>query len=447
MQFRIAAQDADADHGAAPGVDDDSGLLSIGSEFMPPLYEGSLLYMPTTMPGISVAEAQRLLQTMDKQLRKFPEVERVFGKAGRAETSTDPAPLSMVETTIVLKPTDQWRKADRWYSDWPDFLQAPLRHIWPDRISPEQLIAEMNQAMQFPGVTNAWTMPIKARIDMLSTGIRTPVGIKIQGADPKEIERIGIQLESILSDVPGTRSAFAERTAGGYFLDFTLKRDKLARYGLTIKDAEMVVQSAIGGEAVSTTVEGRERYTINVRYARDFREDLTKLRRVLVPTMSGAQIPLAELADIEIVSGPAMLRDENGMLTGYVYVDIAGRDMGGYVEDAKKAVAREVLASDRLYADLERPVRKHAARSRATENRAALHAIPDLHAALHEHQIGRQGGDRHVGRALLPDRRGLVFVVAGLSHFDRRLGGHDCPDGPGRRNRRFHVAVPRPLLQ
>ena len=269
--------------------------LQLGSEFMPPLYEGSLLYMPTTMPGISVAEAQRLLQTMDKRLREFPEVERVFGKAGRADTSTDPAPLSMIETTIVLKPTDQWRKVDRWYSNWPEFLQAPLRHIWPDRISPDELIAEMDQAMQFPGVTNAWTMPIKARIDMLSTGIRTPVGIKIQGADVKEIERIGVRLESILSEVPGTRSAFAERTAGGYFLDFTLKRDKLARYGLTIKDAEMVIQSAVGGEVVSTTVEGRERYTINVRYARDFREDLTKLRRILVPTMSGRTNPAGRI--------------------------------------------------------------------------------------------------------------------------------------------------------
>ena len=316
--------------------------LQLGSEFMPPLYEGSLLYMPTTMPGISVAEAQRLLQTMDQRLHEFPEVERVFGKAGRAETSTDPAPLSMIETTIVLKPIDQWRKVDRWYSDWPEFLQTPLRHIWPDRISPEQLIAEMNQAMQFPGVTNAWTMPIKARIDMLSTGIRTPVGIKIQGADVKEIERIGGRLESILNDVPGTRSAFAERTAGGYFLDFTLKRDKLARYGLTVRDAEMVVQSALGGEVVSTTIEGRERYSINVRYGRDFREDITKLRRVLVPTMSGAQIPLTELADIAFVSGPAMLRDEDGMLTGYVYVDLADRDVGRYVEDAKRAVQEKL---------------------------------------------------------------------------------------------------------
>ena len=316
--------------------------FQLGSEFMPPLNEGSLLYMPTTVPSISVAEAQRLLQMMDKRLREFPEVERVFGKAGRAETSTDPAPFSMIETTIVLKSTDQWRKKDRWYSNWPEFLQSPLRHIWSDRISHDELVAEMDKAMQYPGVTNAWTMPIKARIDMLSTGVRTPVGIKIQGADVKEIEKIGIRLESILSKVPGTRSVFAERTATGYFLDFTLKRENLARYGLTIKEAEMVVESAVGGEPVSTTVEGRERYTINVRYARDFREDLTKLRRVLVPTMSGAQVPLAELADIEFTSGPAMLRDENGMLSGYVYVDLAGRDVGGYVEDAKKAVQQQL---------------------------------------------------------------------------------------------------------
>lgn len=316
--------------------------FQLGSEFMPPLYEESLLYMPTTVPGISVAEAQQLMQTMDKQLRRFPEVERVFGKAGRAETSTDPAPLSMMETTIVLKPMDEWRKKQRWYSSFPEFLQVPLRHLWPDRISPEELVQEMDRAMQFPGAINAWTMPIKTRIDMLSTGIRTPIGIKILGADVKEIEKIGTQLESVLSKVPGTRNVFAERTAGGYFLDFTLKRENLARYGLTIKEAEMVVQSAVGGEPISTTVEGRERYTINVRYAREFRQDLTKLRRVLVPTMSGAQIPLAELADINFVSGPAMLRDENGMLSGYVYVDLAGRDVGSYVMDAKRAVQENI---------------------------------------------------------------------------------------------------------
>lgn len=315
--------------------------FQLGSEFMPPLDEGTLLYMPTTLPGISVTEAQQLMQTMDQRLKAFPEVDRVFGKAGRAETSTDPAPFSMMETTVVLKPHSEWRKVNRWYSSIPEVFQGPFRHIWPDRISTEALVAEMNQEMQFPGVINAWTMPIKARIDMLTTGVRTPVGIKILGADLNEIEKIGGHLEMILNEVPGTRSVFAERTGGGYFLDFTLKRDQLARYGLTIKEAEMVLMSAIGGEPISTTVEGRERYTINVRYARELRDDLSKLRRVLVPTMSGAHVPLGELADIQLVSGPAMIRDENGMLSGYVYVDLAGRDVGGYVEDAKSRVQKE----------------------------------------------------------------------------------------------------------
>jgi Cu(I)/Ag(I) efflux system membrane protein CusA/SilA len=317
--------------------------FQLGSEFMPPLDEGTLLYMPTTLPGISVTEAQKLLQTMDQQLKKFPEVERVFGKAGRAETSTDPAPFSMVETTIVLKPHSSWRKRERWHSGLPGFLSQPLAHLWPDRISTEELVADMDRAMQFPGVVNAWTMPIKGRIDMLSTGVRTPVGIKILGADLNEIERLGTHLEMILRDVPGTRSVFAERTGGGYFLDFVLKRENLARYGLTVKDAEMVLMSAVGGEAITTTVEGRERYTVNVRYARELRDDLTKLRRVLVPTMAGAHVPLAELADIQLVSGPGMIRDENGMLSGYVYVDLAGRDVGGYVEEAKARVQKELL--------------------------------------------------------------------------------------------------------
>jgi Cu(I)/Ag(I) efflux system membrane protein CusA/SilA len=316
--------------------------LTLGSEFMPPLDEGSLLYMPTTMPGLSVTEAQNLMQKMDQGLASFPEVERVFGKAGRAETSTDPAPFSMMEITVVLKPHSQWRKKERWHSGLPEWLQAPLRRIWPDRISTEELVAEMDHAMQFPGVVNAWTMPIKARIDMLSTGVRTPVGIKVLGADLKEIERIGTELETILNKVPGTRSVYAERTGGGYFIDFKLHRGNLARYGLTIKDAEMVLMSAVGGEPITTTVEGRERYTVNVRYARELRDDLDKLRRVLVPTMSGAHIPLAELADISFVSGPAMIRDENGLLSGYVYVDLADRDVGGYVEEAKALVRDEL---------------------------------------------------------------------------------------------------------
>ena len=317
--------------------------LKLGSEFMPPLYEGTILYMPTTLPGISVTEAQKLLTTQDKILKGFPEVERVFGKAGRAETSTDPAPFSMIETTIVLKPREQWRPKPRWYSDWlPEFLKAPLRLLWPDRISHEELLAEMDQALRFPGMTNAWTMPIKARIDMLTTGVRTPVGIKIFGPDLKEIERLGIELEAIVKDIKGTRSVYAERTAGGYFLDFDLNRDQLARYGLTIKEAEMIIMTAIGGEPVTTTVEGRERYGVSVRYARELRDSLPKLRRVLVPTMSGAQIPLEQLADIKLLTGPAMIRDENGMLAGYVYVDLAGRDIGGYVEEAKKTVGTKL---------------------------------------------------------------------------------------------------------
>jgi len=312
--------------------------FKLGSEFMPPLNEGTILYMPTTLPGISVTEAQALLQTMDKVLKDTPEVERVFGKAGRAETSTDPAPFSMMETTVVLKPESEWRPVRRWYAGLPRWLRAPFRHIWPDRITWDQLVNELDLKMQFPGVSNAWTMPIRARIDMLTTGVRTPVGIKVFGADLAEIERIGTTLETLLRDVPGTRSIFAERVAGGYFVDFDIRRPAIARYGLTVKDVEMVIMSAIGGEAVTTAVIGRERYTINVRYARELRDDLDTLRRVLVPTAGGAQIPLEELADLRLTSGPSMLRDENGLLSGYVYIDISGRDVGGYVAEAKRIV-------------------------------------------------------------------------------------------------------------
>ncbi|HAM36362.1 MAG TPA: CusA/CzcA family heavy metal efflux RND transporter [Elusimicrobia bacterium] len=313
--------------------------LRLGSEFMPPLNEGTILYMPTTLPGLSVTEAQKLLQAQDVILKSFPEVERVFGKAGRAETSTDPAPFSMMETTVILKPHGEWRKKERWYSRMPELLQKPLRHVWDDRISWDELVAEMDSRMRFPGLTNAWTMPIKARIDMLTTGVRTPVGVKIYGSDLKEIERIGTDMEGVLRDVPGTRSVYAERAAGGYFVDFSLKRDQLARYGLTIKEVEMAIMTAIGGEPITTTVEGRERYTVSVRYARELRDDLDKLKRVLVPAMDGANIPLAELADIGLKLGPAMIRNENGLLAGYVYVDVADRDIGGYVEEAKRKVS------------------------------------------------------------------------------------------------------------
>jgi copper/silver efflux system protein len=316
--------------------------LSLGSEFMPPLDEGDLLYMPTTLPGLSVTEASRLLQTMDAQIRQVPEVERVFGKAGRAETSTDPAPFSMMETTILLKPRDQWRPVTRFFSGWPAWMQAPLRHIWYDRITREDIIAELDQKLRFPGVSNAWTMPIKARIDMLTTGVRTPVGIKIHGADLAVIESLGSQVEAALRDVPGTRSLFAERTAGGYFLDFDLKREALARYGLSVAHAQTIIRSAIGGETITRTIEGRERYSVNVRYAPEERDSVERLQRVLVPAPGGAQIPLAQIADIRLEKGPAMIRDENGMLAGYVYVDLAGVDVGTYVGHAKEAVARAV---------------------------------------------------------------------------------------------------------
>jgi Cu(I)/Ag(I) efflux system membrane protein CusA/SilA len=316
----------------------------LGSEFMPPLDEGSLLYMPSTLPGISVTKAQELMQVQDRIIKRFPEVSTVLGKAGRAETSTDPAPFSMMETVIILKPETEWRKVDTWYSSWaPKWAKGIFRRFTPDHISSDQLVEEMNQALKIPGTSNAWTMPIKARVDMLTTGIRTPVGIKIYGADIKKIEDLGTQIEALLPKVQGTRSVFSERTSGGYFLDFKWNRDELARYGLSIDNAQDVVMSAIGGENVTTTIEGRERYGVNVRYMRDYRSDLTSLGRVLVPTMDGqTQVPLAQLAEVQVVSGPAMLRDENGMLNGYVYVDVAGRDIGGYVEEAKKVVRDKV---------------------------------------------------------------------------------------------------------
>ena len=316
----------------------------LGHEFMPPLNEGTILYMPTTLPGISVTEATALLQRQDQLLKTIPEVERVFGKAGRADTSTDPAPFSMMETVVVLKPAGEWRTKDRWYSRWPGFIKPLFRPLWPETISWDELVNEMNAKLTLPGQTNAWTMPIKNRIDMLTTGVRTPVGIKILGSDLKEIEQIGRHLEGILQTVPGTRSVYGERTAGGYFVDFDLNREQIARYGLTIKDVQDVIVTAVGGENVTTTIEGRERYPVNIRYPRELRDDVDKLARTLVPTMSGAQIPLGQLAAIRLVEGPSMIRNENGKLSGYVYVDVdtATHDIGGYVEAAKKAVSSQL---------------------------------------------------------------------------------------------------------
>ena len=408
--------------------------LRLGHEFMPPLNEGDVLYMPTTLPNISIEEAKRALQYQDRVLRSFPEVATVFGKIGRADTATDPAPITMVETTVQLRPTAEWRQLERtrWYSSWaPGWLKAVLRPLWPDRshIAFEELTAEMNRRMQFPGWTNAYTMPIRARVDMLTTGVRTPVGVKVLGTSLDEIEKVGVKLEHMLSPVRGTRSVYYERNTGGLYLDIIPDREALARYGLTVGDVQRTIEAAIGGAPIGVTIEGRSRFSINVRYPRDLRSDLERLRRVLVPvtstgrggggsmgggaspprlppvmlaqmggsmggggggeasgprklprvgeqlydvptlqwyqgliqsappapadnvrgiTQRGATktfVPLEQLAEIKVVGGPPMVRDEGGLLVGYVYVDVdPSRDIGGYVEEAKEVVRRAVAS-------------------------------------------------------------------------------------------------------
>src|ERR1019366_5344569 len=312
-------------------------FLSLGSEFMPPLDEGSLFYMPSTMPGISLSEAQKLLQVTDRVIQQFPEVDRVLGKAGRAETATDPAPLSMLETVVILKPRSAWRHVDTWYSSWaPESAKRIFRHLTPDTISTEELVAQMNAALKIPGLTNSWTMPIRGRIDMLTTGIRTPVGLKIAGADLRRIQEIGAEIESLLKTTKGTRTVLAERTADGYFLDLQWDREQLARYGVAVEDAQRVVENAIGGDNVSTVVLGQERYRVNVRYQRDYRSDIGSLGRIPVPAGGQRQLPLSDLAKISVATGPAMIRNENGLLTGYVYVDVVGRDPQSYVTEANQ---------------------------------------------------------------------------------------------------------------
>jgi Cu(I)/Ag(I) efflux system membrane protein CusA/SilA len=304
---------------------------SIGSEFMPPLYEGDLLYMPTTFPGISVTKARQLVQITDRIIKSFPEVETVFGKAGRAETATDPAPLDMIESTIRLKPESEWPAVDIQDDD-----GTVIAHR---RRTPDELVTAMNAAVQIPGLNNAWTMPIRTRIDMLSTGIKTPVGIKIAGPDLKELERIGEQVEAVVRQVPGTASAFAERVMGGHYIEFEINRDAIARYGLTIGDVQDVLSVALGGMPLTTTVEGLQRYTINLRYDRDFRSDLDSLKRdIVVPTPTGAQIPLGELATIKVVDGPMSIKTEGAVPNDWVYVDIHDIDVGTYVQNAMHAV-------------------------------------------------------------------------------------------------------------
>ncbi len=303
---------------------------NLGSEFMPPLNEGDLLYMPTTFPGISPTKARELLQQTDRIIRTFPEVENVFGKVGRAETATDPAPFDMIETTIRLKDERDWPAVD--VEDESGKVVAHRRR------TPDELVAAMNNAVQFPGLNNAWTMPIKTRIDMLATGIKTPLGIKVAGPDLNELDRIAAEIEPVIRALPGTGSVFAERTMGGNYVQFDIDRDGIARYGLTLGAVQDILQVALGGMPLSTTVEGLERYTINLRYDRDFRENLDALREISVPTPTGAQVPLGQLAKIEIVRGPMSVKSEDSVPNDWIYVDIQGVDLGSYVADARAAV-------------------------------------------------------------------------------------------------------------
>ncbi|MCC6522222.1 MAG: efflux RND transporter permease subunit [Polyangiaceae bacterium] len=373
--------------------------LSLGSEFMPPLNEGDMLYMPTTLPGVSIEEAKRALQRQDALLRELPEVKTVFGKAGRAETATDPAPLSMFETTVQLKPPEEWPlvTTKRWYSSWaPEFLKKALRLVWAEerRETWDELVAKMDAKLKLPGWKNAWTMPIRARTDMLTTGVRTPVGIKVFGRDLESVERVGKEVETAVASVRGTRSAIFERSLGGSYVDIVPRREALQRYGLDVDDIQVVIESAIGGEPVTTTVEGRARYSVNLRYKQDFRSTPDAIRRVLVPlrapiaptggaagtapaggTAAGAPpatpgagmssnpggmaggatgpsgagryVELGDVADVRLTEGPPMIKDEAGLIVGYVFVDVdPSRDVGGYVHDAKAAVERARQAGE-----------------------------------------------------------------------------------------------------
>ena len=292
----------------------------IGSEFMPPLNEGDLLYMPTTLPGISITKAKELLQQTDRIIATFPEVHHVFGKVGRAETATDPAPLSMMETTIMLKPESEWREG----------------------MTIQKLVEDLDNAIRFPGLTNAWTMPIKTRVDMLSTGIKTPVGIKVMGEDLQVLSDVGERIEAVIRDVPGTLSAYSERVTGGNFLDYEIRREEAARYGLTVGDVQDVIMSAVGGMNVTRTVEGLERYPVNLRYGSELRDTPEKLRRILVPAPTGAQIPITQLADIRVIKGPPVIKSENARKNAWIYVDIRGIDVGTYVKMAQKAVREKI---------------------------------------------------------------------------------------------------------
>ncbi len=395
-------------------------LVGIGSEFMPPLYEGALLYMPTAPAGLSVTQSARLLQVQDKVLQAFPEVAMVFGTAGRGNTSTDNSPMGMANTIVALTPRDQWRAG----------------------LTLEKLQDDMDQQLQFPGFPNVWTQPIRSRLDMLLTGIRTPVGIKVLGPDLSGIQRVGGDVERLMRSLPGTRGVYAERVAQGYFTDIRIDRQAIARHGLTVGDVEDVIGSAIGGENVTRTIEGRERYPVNVRYERGFRDSLPDLKRVLVKTPLGAQVPLAQLADISQAPGPAMVRDENGQLAGYVYIDTATRDIGGYVARAKEVLAQH-LTLPPGYTLLWTGQYEFQLRAREPlQDRDPARALRDLHAALHDVPLGVGGRHRHALGRLRDDGRRHSAVGPRLQFLGRRLGGVHRAVRRGGANRRRDGGVP-----
>ena len=397
----------------------------LGSEFMPPLWEGDLLYMPTTLPGVSITKAREVLQQTDRILRDFPEVETVFGKVGRADTATDPAPLSMIETTILLKPESEWRPG----------------------MTPDRLIAEMDDAIRFPGLTNAWTMPIKTRIDMLSTGIKTPVGVKLSGPDLRVLEDLGSRVEAVVRDVPGTRSAYSERAMGGNYLNFSVRRDAIARYGLTVGDVQEVIQSAIGGMNITTTVEGLERYPVNLRYSRDLRDNPSEFGDILVQTPTRQQIPLAFLADMSFVKGPPVIKSEQSRPNAWIYVDIEDVDVGSYVENAQAAVADEVeiptgysLGWSGQYEFLLRAPGADGDHDPAD---------PAAHPAHHpdEHPLGIPHAHRGDRGAPLPRRHLLAALRARLQPEHRGRGGDHRPRRAERRDRRGDAPLPGPVLR
>ena len=387
----------------------------LGSEFMPALDEGTMMYMPTTLPGLSVTKAAELMQMQDRIIRSFPEVETVFGKAGRALTATDPAPTEMFETIIQLKPKDEWREG----------------------VTMESLRLEMDAALQFPGVSNAWTQPIRARIDMLATGIRTPVGVKVFGTDLTEMEAVARQVEAVLRNVPGTTSAYAERVIGGYYLDIVPDRERLARYGLSIQDVQEVIAMALGAEAITQTVEGRERYNVALRYPAALRQDPDAIaQEVQVALPGGGTVPLGEVAAVERTRGATSIRTENGQLAVYIFVDIAGRDLGGYVAEAQAAVAGEVIL----------PPGYSLGWSGQFEylERRADHAGGDLPASFSELPPPDRNPDRHAVAALRAGRRGLADVVDGVQHLRGSRRRVHCAGRRSGRNWGDHADLPRP---